>query len=213
MINLPQKDNNNRDTKLKKTIEEFIRRDKNLSGYDINVRVLKGKTTIQGVVDTLADKTQAQKVVESIEGVGGVENNITVSTDGAVDDRHVYMEIQQELEGDPRLKDTGVKVQVHKGKVTLSGKVDSAHEKHAVQDAVSKAVGVKQVIDNINVGKSTEIDDADIVNEVRRIFAVEGIGGSRLKVSSKDGVVSLEGEAAVEERNRALEAAAKITGV
>ncbi len=217
-----KEDFKDRDAELKQTVEEFLKKDKNLSGYDINVRVVKGKTTLQGVVDTLSEKNHARKVVESIEGVGEIENYLTVSTDGAVDDRHVYMEVRQELEGDPLLTDTRIKVLVNKGEVSLTGKAESLDMKQAAGEDAAKAMGVKRVINNIAVPELTEtddtgliitIDDNDIVNEIRRIFAAEGIENGRLKVSAEDGVVSLEGDLSIEERNRAMAAAGKIPGV
>jgi len=209
---VPQK-GNPKDNGLQKSVENLLKANQNLSGYDINVRVINGKVFLQGIVDTLSDVNQIQKAVKSIEGVGEIQNSLTVSTDGAVNDKHVYMEVRQELEGDPRLADTQVKVFVKKGEVTLRGKVDSMDKKHAVQEAASKAMGVKQIINHTTVSNRAEVDDADIMNEVRRHFIEKKVDSKRIRVSVKDRIVSLKGEVSIKERNRALEIAAKVPGV
>lgn len=209
---MPQK-GNPKDNGLQKKIENFLKTSQNLSGYDINVRVINGKVFLQGIVDTLADANQVQRAVKSIEGVGEIGNGLTVSTDGSVDDRHVYMEIRQELEGDPRLVDTQVKVFVKKGEVTLRGKVASMEKKHAVREAASKAMGVKQIIDHTTVSYEAEVDDTALMNEVRRTFVEKQIDNKRIRVSVKDRIVSLRGEVSIKERNRALEIASRVPGV
>ncbi|MDO9535958.1 MAG: BON domain-containing protein [Bacillota bacterium] len=209
---MPQK-GNPKDIGLQKSVENFLKTNQNLSGYDINVRVINGSVFLQGIVDTLSDANQVQKAVKSIEGVGEIQNNLTVSTDGAVNDRHVYMEVRQELEGDPRLRDTQVKVSVKKGEVTLRGKIASMDKKHAVQEAASKAMGVKQIIDHTTVSNEAEVDDAGLMNEVRRSFVEKRIDNKRIRVSVKDRIVSLKGEVSIKERNRALDIASKVPGV
>ncbi len=211
---MPKKSNQKEnDLKLKARIEKVLGKEKDFSGYDINVRVVNGRVTLQGIVDTLTEKNHAQKVTEAVEGVSTIDNNMTISTDGAVDDRHVYMEVRQELDGDPRLKGAHIKATLEKGKVTLGGEVVSSAQRKAALEAAAKSMGVKEVIDNIAVAHAEEMDDVDIVNEVSRAFGVEGVAEGKLKVLCKKGAVTLKGEASIKEREKALEVAASIPGV
>jgi len=86
-------------------------------------------------------------------------------------------------------------------------------KKHAVKEAASKAMGVKQIIDHTTVSNEAEVDDATLMNEVRKTFVEKRIDNKRIRVSVKDRIVSLKGEVSIKERNRALEAAAKVPGV
>lgn len=209
----PQKGQKERDQKLKERLEAALEREKDFSGYDINVRVVNGRVTLQGIVDTLADKNHAHRAAAAVEGVGEIANRLTVSTDGAVDDRHVYMEVRQELMGDSRLEDVFLNVRVKKGVLTLGGKVESMAVKKAALETAAKAMGVTKIRDELKVFRDEETDDADIVNEVRRAFAVEGIEGDRVEVSCKKGVVSLKGTLDVGRRNRVLEVVSGVPGV
>ncbi len=202
-----------RDVRLKSSIESALSREKDFSGYDINVRVVNGKITLQGIVDTFTEKKHAHRVAASVEGVSEVENNLTISTDGAVDDRHVYMEVRQELEEDPLLRDIIFKVQVKKGVVTLRGEVESMAIKEAALEAAGKAMGVKEVINNLKVSKAYDMDDADIVNAIRRAFASQGINGDRIEVGCRRGVVSLKGSVGVEARNQVMALVTRVPGV
>jgi hyperosmotically inducible periplasmic protein len=202
-----------RDEKLKERLQAALAKEKDFSGYDINVRVVQDRITLQGIVDTLADKNHARRVAAAVEGAGEIENRLTVSTDGAVDDRHVYMEVRQELAGDPRLEDAFFNVRVKKGVLTLGGRVESAAVKQAALEAAAKAMGVTEIRDELKVVRGEDIDDADIVNEVRRAFAAREIGGDRVEVDCRRGVVSLQGSMGIEERNRLIEVVAAVPGV
>jgi hyperosmotically inducible protein len=140
-----------KDRVLERRVQEALAKEKDFSGYDLNTRVVDGEVNIYGIVDTLADKEHAERVVSAVEGVRKLENDLTVSTDGAVDDRQVYMEVRQELDGDPRLQGSMIKLQVHKGNVTLSGQVENAALRAAAAESAGKAMGVKKIINNIQV--------------------------------------------------------------
>jgi hyperosmotically inducible protein len=201
-----------RDDLLRIRLEKALKSDLNLSGYDINVRVVNGQVTLQGIVDVLADKDHAHRVAAAVEGAGEIENGITVSTDGAITDEDVYREIRQELEGNPHLNDMRVKVAVHEGIVTLTGTAESAGQKQGARDTVAKARGVKEIRNNLSVKTAENLDDASIVSEIQRVFIAEGIAGT-IKVAARKGVATLSGSAAVGERNRAIQAALRVPGV
>ncbi|ACB85644.1 BON domain-containing protein [Natranaerobius thermophilus] len=211
---------NNKDQELARKVDEAINNETDFSGYDINIRVVDGKVTLYGVVDTLSEVDHARKVVESIEGVEDIENNLTVSTDGAVDDSHVHMEVRQELEGEPRIKDASINVSVNNGNVYLQGTAKSLAEKNAVHEAASKAMGVKEIVDNIAVKpeegrQKRPYDDASIVNEIQRTFSQEAEYnlGDKIEVRCQDGKVFMSGTASIEERDEARKLASKVSGV
>ncbi len=209
----PKSRQQEKNKKLKDRLEAALAQEKDFKGYDINVRVVNGKITLQGIVDTLADKNHAHRVAARVEGAGEIENRLTISTDGAVDDRHIYMEVRQELAGPPILKDVFFNVKVKKGVLTLSGQVDSLIVKQAALEAAAKAMGITEIKDELKIIRGEDTDDADIVNEVRRTFAAEGIDDGRIEVSCKKGVVSLKGAMEIEQRNSIMKVASRVPGV
>jgi hyperosmotically inducible protein len=209
-MNQEQRD---RELKLKQRIEGALTQVKDFAGYDINLRVVNGFVTIYGIVDTLADMEHAQRVTAAVKGVKGVENDLTISTDGAIDDRDVYREVRQELDGDPHLNNTMIKLTVHKGRATLGGTVENIAQKNKAIATARKAMGVKEIIDNMHINSREATDDASIVNEVNRRFASTDIDANLFAVSCQNGMLSLQGNTDRKIKARAMEIAATVPGV
>ncbi|MBS4023763.1 MAG: BON domain-containing protein [Dethiobacter sp.] len=106
---------------------------------------------MQGIVDVLADTKRAVEFAREFPGIDKVEDNLTVSTDGAIDDGDVYMEVTQELGGDPGVDEEKIHFTVNKGVVTLLGETDSPDERMAAAKAAAKARGVRNVNNQISL--------------------------------------------------------------
>ena len=106
--------------------------------------VQNGLVILQGVVDTLAEVNHASRVVSAVPGVEAIENNLTISTDGAITDREIELEIEQKLELEPRLEGIQVKIEVNKGEARLIGNVENEVQQQLLQETVSKARGAKK---------------------------------------------------------------------
>jgi hyperosmotically inducible periplasmic protein len=128
---------------------EAFHTNKEFKGYDINVTAKNGHVNLQGIVDVLADIDRAVEFAQEFPGVRTVENGLTISTDGALDDDDVYLEVTQELEGDPRVNEEKIHFTVEKGVVTLLGETDSADVREAAAKVAAKARGVRNVRNNI----------------------------------------------------------------
>lgn len=139
------------DGELQSQIYEAFHNSKEFGGYDINVLVRDGHVNLQGIVDVLIETRKAAEFAREFPGVRSVEDNLTISTDGAIDDEDVYMEVTQELGGDPRVNEEEVHFIVNKGVVTLLGEVGSRDERAAAAEAAAKARGVKGINNNISI--------------------------------------------------------------
>ncbi|OWZ82921.1 BON domain-containing protein [Natranaerobius trueperi] len=201
-----------RDQRIKENIESKLNNEPNFIGYDLHVRVVNGHVTISGIVDTLLEAENAKSVVKSVDGIKTIENNITVSTDGAVDDSHVHMEVEQELENDPEIEDASINVTLQRGKVILDGKVSNLSQKQIAEKTASKAMGVKSIQNNLIVSQK-ERDDATIVNEINRLFSNEGLQNKDLEVDCENGKVKISGLAKITERDKAYTLATRVNGV
>ncbi|WP_425402504.1 BON domain-containing protein [Halonatronum saccharophilum] len=82
---------------------------------------------------------------------------ISISTDGAIDDEDVQMEVGEELAMDPKLKGK-VGVKSIKGVAHLMGNVESKELKKIATKTASKARGVTEVVNEIKVGDNKEED-------------------------------------------------------
>jgi len=136
--------------KLKNKVEKALAQDKELSkSYDINVDVIDGDVHLSGIVDTLADKNRAERLVRSVPEVQYLDNDLTISTDGAITDKGVEFEVSEELQADPRVNTKHIGAKSSRGKVFLVGHSDDPEEIKAAQEAASRARGVKEVISQV----------------------------------------------------------------
>lgn len=147
--------------RLAKELYDAFHNTKEFKGYDINVRAYDGHVNLQGIVDVQADIIRAMDFARDFPGVKSVENNLTISTDGAIDDSHVYMEVTQEIGGDPRVNEERIHFTVKNGVVSLHGETPSKEEREAAEQIASKALGVRSINNQIRI-KEPDIDPEDI---------------------------------------------------
>lgn len=167
--------------------------DPGLRAYDINVGVKDGLIHLMGVVDTLSEKRRAEELAGRVPGSRGVENGLTISTDGAVTDDDIAFEVAEELEADLRVNEREVSAQVKDGTVILRGKVDAAAVEAAAIDAATKARGVKEVVSQLEVGDDT-IDDATLTNRVAAALAgIPQLRTQSVQARARRGLVRLSG--------------------
>lgn len=143
------------DWEVEQRANAALTRDPYLEPYEITVEVTGGTASLYGEVDSYFEKTQAEDVVSSVEGIWVVDNKIRVdyhrdylTFDPYVDDRYlsdydwyrpepVYpkmddAKIEDEIKGElwwsPFVDSDDVEVTVNNGRVTLTGEVDSWSE-------------------------------------------------------------------------------------
>jgi osmotically-inducible protein OsmY len=126
-------------------------------------------------------------------------------------------EVLDELEWEPSIKATGIGVAVKDGVVTLSGEVDSYHEKVEAERATLRVTGVKGIASEmeIHLPGTSHRSDADIARA-----AVDGLQWNssvppdRIQVLVKKGWVTLEGDVDwAYQKTAAEEAVRRLTGV
>lgn len=139
------------DNDLARELYDAFHNAKEFKGYDINVTAHDGRVNLQGIVDVLADVTRAVRFAQEFPGVKGVENDLTLSMDGYVDDGEVYTEVTQEIGADPRVNEEKIHFTVSNGVVSLHGETLSAGEREAAAMAASKARGVKSINNQIRL--------------------------------------------------------------
>ncbi len=116
----------------------------------IQSTVSDGWVTLDGEVDYLRERTDAEKAIRRLSGVVGVTNNITIRKQ-KINVRQLRDEIESALERRATRHAERLRIEVNDGAVELWGRVHSWQEKRAVIGSVAHAPGLKQLRDHLRI--------------------------------------------------------------
>ncbi|GAB6181598.1 BON domain-containing protein [Desulfotomaculum defluvii] len=147
------------DKELQKDIQSIIDRTNGLKDYGIKVQVQKGEVHLMGFVDTLHERRQLHELVSRVQGIKSIENGVTISTDGQINDGEVTAEVYEELENNGvNLKNIGA--ESIGGIVYLRGRSDSEEEINNAIEAATRARGVRDVM--VQVERQADFREKDV---------------------------------------------------
>ena len=121
-------------------------------------------------------------------------------------------DVMKELEWEPRIDAAHIGVAAKDGVVTLSGSVPSYGEKHEAVRAAKRVYGVKAVVDEIEVKlpSSSERTDTDIAEAaVRALKNNLSVPDEKIKVTVREGWITLEGEVEWQHQKTAAESSVR----
>jgi osmotically-inducible protein OsmY len=121
----------------------FIPRDK------VKIKVTKGHVTLTGDLDWQYQKGAAESVIRRLSGVTGVANEIKIKPSVKAGD--VRDKIKAAFVRNAQIDADDITIATDGSKVTLSGNVDSFHERNIAQNTAWSAPGVTQVEDLLTV--------------------------------------------------------------
>jgi osmotically-inducible protein OsmY len=125
-------------------------------------------------------------------------------------DDAIRADVQSELKYDPKIVSKDIGVAVKNGVVTLTGFVGSYWEKDAAEKAVKRVYGVRGVANDLEVKLSTTRTDPDIARDaVHELESHADVPADRIKVTVRDGWVTLEGTVDWQYQKIAAESAVK----
>lgn len=197
---------------LSDKINLVFKNNRQLAPYALKARVYdNGTVQIQGIVDVLEEKIQAEELVWNFPGVKKVENNITVCTDGEIDDSDVAFEVGEELLANPEIPKT-VGFKVNGGEVQLVGSVTNFNEERRAVETAAKARGVRDVVSRLRLQDQT--DDASLNNIVQAALMEEpDLVPGRIKTITANGIVTLYGKIPENQAVLAIDTVSKVPGV
>jgi osmotically-inducible protein OsmY len=205
------------DTQLKKHVEDELSWQPNVDEAAIGVSVKNAIVTLTGHARSFAEKLAVERAVMNIQGVKAVASELEVSLPGSHErtDEDIARAALNLLEWNAVLPKDAVKVKVAKGWVTLDGTVEWHYQKDNAQREVSRLIGVKGVINEIEVKPSRTPMSAEIKTGIeaalRRSAQVEA---RRVHVEVRGATVTLTGNVhSWPERNAAERAAWGAPGV
>lgn len=135
------------DNEIRDDIEEAMALGPATDSYEVKTKVRDGKVTLEGEVESWAEKTLSGRLAKGVKGVKSVQNNIVVQYEPIRPDEEVEADIKRRLEIDAAINEEPIKVEVNNGTVELTGMVSSSA-------AATRAATIAQV----NGVKSIETD-------------------------------------------------------
>jgi osmotically-inducible protein OsmY len=130
---------------------------KDLHTNDLNIDTKDGVVTLQGKVESAAEKAKAESVTRSLDGVKSVKNLLQVvpkSMEKTVDarDEDISKQVKDAFKADKLIEDSGISVaSVNKGVVLLTGKTKSMEAHLRAVEAAAAVPGVRHVSTNVVV--------------------------------------------------------------
>lgn len=138
------------DTEIAKAVRNALEWNVFVPDKSIRSTVEGGLVTLTGDVKTICERDDAAGAVRQLSGVRGVINKIHVKPTLA-DPDDVKDAIERALVRRAEREGERIKVEVKDGSVTLTGRVHSWNEKHAILGSVGNAPGVHTVTDRMSI--------------------------------------------------------------
>jgi osmotically-inducible protein OsmY len=132
-----------------------------------------------------------------------------------VPDNQLRERVMRELDWDPEITSTDIAVVVDEAVAALTGFVHSYAEKLAAERAAKRIYGVKGVANDIEVKPGIQLSDPEIArNAVTALETRANVPYNRIKVTVKNGWMTLEGDVEWQYQKAAADSAVKnLTGV
>jgi osmotically-inducible protein OsmY len=140
------------DLEIKTLVIDQLARSPELKDRTLTVQVSKKVVSLEGAVETPAQKRAAEQIALQTPGVQGLAGQIAVANAAAVpetaDDR-LARRVEFELYS-TRALPQGVQVRSQDGTVSLTGPVTSRAEKLLAERVTQSVDGVKRVVNNLS---------------------------------------------------------------
>ena len=134
----------NSDRQLQLDVLDELRWEPGVKATDIGATVKDGVVTLEGTVDSYAEKWAAEEAVKRLPGVKALAMDIEVKIPGSNErtDTDIAQAAESALKWDIAVPSNKIKVSVERGFVTLDGEVDWKFQKSAADRAVRHLTGV-----------------------------------------------------------------------
>lgn len=150
------------DKALREKVQQALDTSLESREYGLRADVINGEAIITGIVDSLSEKESIGSIVAGINGVRRVENNMTISTDGSINDEDITFEVMEELNADPGVNLKHVGARSVRGTVFLKGRVDSKEEIDTAVKAAARARGVRNIVSQLSMETARELSLEEI---------------------------------------------------
>jgi osmotically-inducible protein OsmY len=141
------------DREIQIDVLEELRWEPSVNATDIGVTVKDGIVTLEGTVDSYAEKSAAEKAVKRLPSVKGLAVELEVKLPGSSErsDADIARAAETALKWDVAVPQDKIKITVEKGFITLEGEVNWQFQRSAAERAVHHLTGVKGVSNQITI--------------------------------------------------------------
>lgn len=181
------------DEDITNAVDDQLIEDTAVPSAYLGVTTSEGIVTLTGSVNNILAKDRAESLARTVKGVRGVVNRVDVSP-GYRPDMEIQEDVVDALVWDPATKSWEIDTKVNNGVVTLSGKVDSWHEKMLAAKVAKGVRGVKGVDNDILLDYGADRADADIQEDIEEMLHWDAyVDDALINVRLDDGKVTLSG--------------------
>jgi osmotically-inducible protein OsmY len=141
------------DREIRIDVLDELRWEPSVHATDIGVTVKDGIVTLEGTVDSYAEKWAAEKAVKRLPSVKGLAVELEVKLPGSSErtDADIARAAENALQWDILVPRDRIKVTVEKGFLTLEGEVEREFQRSAAERAARHLTGVKGVANQITI--------------------------------------------------------------
>jgi osmotically-inducible protein OsmY len=160
-------DSQNDDAEIARALRHALEWNVLVPAARINSTVINGWVTLNGEVDCIRERADAERAVSVLPGVRGVFNNIEIKA--LVDPEDVKFMIADVLARRADREAQRIRVDVDEAGVTLTGAVNSWDEKEAIIGAISHTPGVTGLTDHLFINPYAIRSEAARATEIHRL--------------------------------------------
>jgi len=182
------------DKELQKDVIDELRWEPGVNAEDIGVTVKDGVVTLDGSVDSYAEKWAARQSVKRVSGVKALAVEVHVKLPGSTEltDAGIARAAENALQRDVTVPSDRITVSVERGFLTLEGEVEWQFQSSAAEQAVRHLPGVTDVDDVIIV--KPKVVPAEVKEKIEAAFKRNAIlDASQINVQADGGKVTLTG--------------------
>jgi osmotically-inducible protein OsmY len=182
------------DRELQIDVLDELRWEPGVNATDIGATVKDGVVTLEGTVDSFAEKWAAERAVKRLPGVKALAVELKVELPGSSErtDADIARTAKNVLEWDVLVPHGRIKVTAEKGFLTLEGEVDWQFQRSAAERAVLHLTGVKGVSNQITIKpKVAPIEVKEKIEAALKRNAT--LDAQQIKVQADGGKVTLTG--------------------